>query len=216
MVGLIVVNGYLSDLQSYVTKPVLQPQIKTVADIYISPLTIMTQSQWKDYLLESKNYQEPHEDWDKKTLIVELQAFNAFTFNFNMSTAYVMNDLYLDMLMRIQQRLNMRGYYDTGVVVSRLLCTFPVSDALLFFDKINEVMHWLQSSGLFRRWLAEDFDKIEQQIRRIHRKRLERIKSNPELDFPTSVVYGWISSAIVLIIEIGWNKVGQLLSKRRR
>lgn len=41
-VGFVIVNGILSNLQSYVTRPVLQSQIKTFEDLYKAPIPVTT------------------------------------------------------------------------------------------------------------------------------------------------------------------------------
>lgn len=44
--GFIIVNGFLSSMQSHITQPVLRPQIKTIEDLYRSPIPIMSLNEY--------------------------------------------------------------------------------------------------------------------------------------------------------------------------
>ncbi|XP_037050323.1 uncharacterized protein LOC119084448 [Bradysia coprophila] len=208
-VGFIVVNGYLSDLQSYFTKPFLQPQLKTVTDIYNSPLTIAVSEDWADEVAEIVAHRSTHKDWTNKIRVIQRDKFSYQYWKFDTSTSYVMSAIDFDMMSRIQRRLNIRGFYDTGVTVLAYLLTFPVLDSFLFFDKLNEIIHWTYSSGLLYQWIRETFYQTEKIILTYNRKRLENQQQTVEvvqIDFSMIIIYGWIAGVIILIIEILWNK----------
>lgn len=209
-VGFIVVNGYLSDFQSYMTKPVLKPQIKTVADIYNSPLVIVTPVQMLRKLLDTINHRSTEEVWDEKIFIMEPASYRKQFYNFNHSQSYVINDRYFDMMLRIQRRLNVRGYYDTGTVVATSFSMFPISETVLFPDKRNEVILWLHSSGLFHRWMVQFFATTEKRIIAAHRKKIKNQQATSDvLEFPIFIAFGWIVGVIILFIEILWARARQ-------
>lgn len=210
-VGFVVVNGYLSNLQSYFTKPFLQPQIKTLDDVYNSPIKIAIPAEWANVFTETVASLSIEKDWSNKTIALRRTTFRNNMMNLNTSTAYVMDELDFRMISSIQRQLNVRGFYDTGITVQDSFLIYYVSEALLFFDRLNEIGHWTHSSGLFHRWLVAANGKIEKSVLMYHRNRLQNQQTDDvgEIDFPMFISYGWIASTIVFIVEIGWTKLVQ-------
>lgn len=76
--GLIFVNGILCALQSYVTRPLKQPQIDTIGDIYKSSLMIAARDRNEAINVLTEQFEE---DWtgrvnDDILNFMELSAFN--------------------------------------------------------------------------------------------------------------------------------------------
>lgn len=67
--GFVFINGILSNLQSYFYKPVLQPQIKTIEDLYNSAVPIVC---WHEYyqqlLIDELSVRTNFDDWDSKII----------------------------------------------------------------------------------------------------------------------------------------------------
>lgn len=204
-VGFIVVNGYLSNIQSYVTSPVLQPQMKTFDDIYNSPLNIAVPSELRDFFLEQVNLQSTDKDWSNKIVGIEKNYRTQFL-NFNTSTSYFMVDHNIEMLFEVQRQLGIRGFYDTGITVTNSLAVFLMLDSIIFYEKLNDIIHRTHSSGLLNQWQKEHFAELGQRV--LNHNRLKKQRSaEDEFEFPMFVVYGWIASSVFLLIEIVWSKV---------
>lgn len=215
-VGFVVANGYLSSLQSYFTKPILQPQLRTLHDIYNSPLTITVPPEYVDKFLEWLTYLSPHKDWNNKIIAISNNLISNQIRNFNTSTSYLMPDPQFRMILNVQRRLNIKGFYDTGVKVSNVLSVYQVSMRFKFFEKLNEIIHWTHSSGLLHRWFAESVDNTEKMVlaANLHRLISQQPDDVDKFEFPMFIVYGWIVSSGVLLIEIMLAKVkGGFLSR---
>lgn len=216
-VGFVVVNGYLSNLQSYVTKPVLQPQLTTISDIYNSPLKITAPphlAQMVQETVTNRSNRLPNEDWSKKIVSVDRKNFHQQILEVNTSTAYAMSGLDFGLLSRVQRRLKVRSFYDTGVTVTSSLSMFFMNDSFLFMEKFNEIIHLTHSSGLFNQWVKESFAGNEKKIVAYHLNKLRNQQAtDDEFEFPLLVVYGWIVSILVLIVEIMWSKISKLTVK---
>ena len=206
--GFIFANVYLSNLQSYLTKPVLQPQLKTLSDIYDSPLAIAVPPEYVDVVLDRVAYRSTHKDWRKKIVVIDDQNYITEISNFNTSISYLLDENDFNTLSRVQLRLNVRGFYDTGVTVSNSLLVFFVNESLLFFDKLNAIIHRLQSSGLNQHWLKLYYAGLEKAALAMNRS-LKDLQAEDRFEFPMIVVYGWIASIILLKTEISWIKLGQ-------
>lgn len=205
-IGLVVVNGFLSSLQSYLTKPALQPQLKTLADIYNSPLNITTPPHWLDEVVETVTFLSKHENWSDKVTSIEGDNYQLQIYNFNTSTSYLITDSEFKLMLNAQRRLNIRGFYDIGVTLSSTLCSFRVTNKFLFLDKLNEIIHWTITSGLLYRWFGENDEIVEKWVVKLNRNKLEHQPSADDFEFPMFMVYGWVVSTIVFIVEILWSK----------
>jgi len=74
--GFIIVNGILSTLQSYVTRPVLQPQINTIEDVYNSPFPILTpdEGNWYNTTIDSLTFLLNRSDWSDRVHAMSASA----------------------------------------------------------------------------------------------------------------------------------------------
>lgn len=131
-VGIVVVNGILSNLQSYVTDPFLQPQIKSIEDIYTSQFNIATESDNLAKLLtDLLNDLTEHKDWSKKIFSLGTDFFTQFL-TYNTSLSYL---TYLDdakIAFRAQTVLNIKGYYNPKIQIAHFLSGYYVNRKFLF------------------------------------------------------------------------------------
>lgn len=73
--GFVIVNGILSNLQSFITRPVMQPQTNTISDIYTLPFPIMTNDEfWAKRATNVLESLSNGRDWKGKILVVENEA----------------------------------------------------------------------------------------------------------------------------------------------
>lgn len=203
-VGFVVVNGYFSSLESYLAKPILRPQLRTVSDIYKSPLSIVTSLRHEQHVLERISYRLSREKWASKIVTIETENLLTQYYSFNTSTSYVISDHDYDTVLSVERMLNIRGFYDTGVTVSTSLCIFPVSTGLAFFDRLNENIHWRHSTGLLQLWWEKASEMAKKEILKINLHRKKQQQEDEEFEFPTFIIFGWIVSTVVFFIEICW------------
>lgn len=205
-VGFIMVNGILSNLQSYVTQPVLQPQIRTFDDLYSSSLNITIPSEyWRNRLLETATNQSKYQDWNDKISVMEYQQLFKQVQLFDISTAYLLGGSDVYALQKIQKLLGIRGYFNTEIQIANLLNLYPINENFLFFEKLNEIILRIHGAGLYVVWVRDLFAESENRIVVSNRERLEyqQVISDVEtFEFPMLIVYGWIAGSVVLVVEI--------------
>ncbi len=204
-VGLIIVNGILSNLQSYLTQPVLQPQIHTIEDIYKSPFPIVAMSEGeKNTATNALTILSKHKNWEDKIQVDPNVRLNAETFNRSLTFLTLSDDA--TMLLRIQKKLGIRGYHITEAHLNDYFDSYHVHKAFPFIERLNEIIRRLQSAGLYDEWKRrqDEFDEkkfIEEKFGSIQRRNGNEIKSFP---VPIFIAYGWIGGVILLVIEIIW------------
>lgn len=85
-----------------------------------------------------------------------------------------------------------------------------VNKEFLFFDRFNEIQHWMKSAGLIDFWI-EKFDREYYESYIIVKYNLEhptniRVVQVKGIDIPVFIIHGWVGGSILLIFEIIWNK----------
>lgn len=204
-VGFVVVNGILSSLQSYLTRPVLQPQIKTLEDIYNSPFPITAwRNYWKDVLTNELTRRTNYQNWENKTISLDDDQFKEQVHSYNTSISYFGDAGTVDYLLRGQKRLNIKGYYNPQIEIARHFVSYHLSDRFLFFDRINEITDRFRSAGLIEFWYRRGYNEYEYDIikRNIARLSYSKGKRFQEIKFPMFIVYGWIAGGCVFVAEI--------------
>lgn len=202
--GLIVVNGILSELQSYLTRPVIQPQINTIEDIYSSSFPIMTYGEHlKTVLTEALGNLTKYKDWSEKIFVLPLDEFTEHFISYNASESYFVTYKDIEHIQKAQKRLDIRGYHVPQINILGFYTSYFVNDKFLFFERLNEIMFLIKSSGLWELWWRNEDDY---QYDGIMKKNLENIK-NEENDierfpFPVFMFYGWSVSTVVFLIEV--------------
>lgn len=206
-VGFVIVNGMLSSLQSYVTQPVFQPQIKTLDDLYSSPLPISTMSDyWKDRMIDVVTNRSERNDWSDKIIGMDPDDFLDQINAYNMSTSYLVSSPDATLLLHAQKRLDIRGFYNTGIQIAGKHYTYTVSEKFIFFDRLNEMIHRMNSAGLYQQWVQKFFAFNERIIVENNKKKSierEEVDTN-QFEFPMIIVYGWIASVFVFVMEFLW------------
>lgn len=209
-VGLVIVNGILSNLQSHLTQPFMQPQINKIEDMYKQPLNIsISQKSIKTVVVNVLNNLSNVGNWSDKISVMEWQFMEPQITTFNSSISFVTTLAYAKALVRIQKLLNIRGYYITDLHINTRMAAYIVNDAFPFIDRFNEIVNWIRSAGLYEKWRREDFTDQDNYIilrnRRILRNQVEI--DTEQFPLPMFLVYGWCASIIVLIVEIIWKKM---------
>lgn len=199
--GLIIVNGILSALQSYLTRPILQPQIETFEDIKNSD----------SFYLHFDTYVVIKGEFSVEGGYADVSQLNDQIETFNRSIASGQFDQYAEMLVRVQKRLNIKGYYITTLDSngSPLLFCYSINSPCPFIEHFNGMVHRLFSSGLYQHWNEEHWYSKEQSILKKNREILEN-RGEEHIDsfeMPMFLYCGWIVSTIVFAIEIIWNKL---------
>lgn len=209
-VGFVFVNDILSNLQSYLTQPVIQPQINTFDDLYRSPFPIciekgISQKRLIDVLKVISN----HTDWRGKMLEMSYEQIEEHRNNFNKSISFIADEATANALLSVQKQLNIRGYHVVQILIEKNLDHFPVNKAFPFAERLNDIVHRIRSAGLYEKWEKEDNNF---NVTTLLKRHLEILRNNEESDdidrfpFPMIVVYGWISSVIAFVMEIiKWN-----------
>lgn len=204
-VGAVVVNGILSNLQSYLTRPVLQPQISTPEDIYSSMLPIFTWSNgWKTQLVKvlTNLTDSRFNNWDDRVAILLEDDFNSELGKFNRSASFLVDLTTANLLIAMQKRLEIKGFHNPQIRISNFLVAYRLSERFLFFGRLNEIIHRIKSAGLFDLWSRADDSKLAKFIK------VARDENDVDrFPIPMFIVYGWIASVIIFLVEIVWNQV---------
>lgn len=215
-VGLIAANVILSMLQCHLTSPSSQQQMNTVEDIYNSPFPILAHGKaWKDEVVDVLSNQMKFKDWDNKIVVMK-GGVRKYIERYNRTMSVLLESNAANILLRIQKRLSIKGYHNPHIQISDFLFTYKVHERFLFFDRLNEIIHRIQSAGLFDLWLRRDDAKKETRILNKNLKRLQNYEaaSIEDFEFPMIIVYGWLTGFAILIFEIIWKQ--HSISLRRR
>lgn len=210
-VGMVIVNGILSNLQSYLTRPIPQPQINTIDDLHKSGLLMYTY----DYYYANLSYNvlsnlSPHLDWTNRFFQAEdVTALYHEIMSFNRSFAFIEDLRYAKNLLKPQKRLNVRGYHIPQFYIYNYVCSYEVHPDFPFLERLNEIVHWVRNAGLYDLWWRIDYAGYNKEVLKYY---VKRFSTRKEIDInrfplPLLVVYGWCGSVIVFAIEIIWKKL---------
>lgn len=217
--GFVIVNGILSNLQSYLTRPIIQPQINTVDDIYRSPFRILTNDEY--WAKRATNILEnilEKGKWNEKVVKVDLEVLESNIYMYNTSISFLSKRLDANILLDVQKRLNIRGYHISQLHINKLPVSYPVHANFPFVERINEIIHWIQNAGLYIKWLEND---LSREAKRFYKK-CEHLKNRDEIDIegfpvPSLIFYGWFTGIVVFVIEILWKNLilSRMINKRK-
>lgn len=206
-IGLIIVNGILSNLKSHLTQPVLQPQINSIEEIYRSPFPIAAWEQgWKNLLVGALTNTTNHKDWNDKILALKEAEFFKQLQMYNASTSFLADQRYSQWVIQIQKRLNIKGFHNPKIQMFNYLVGYDIFYKFLFFERLHDVVLRIQSAGLWDIWWRKDYVGIRSKILERNGERLKDQDKNlvTNFEFPMLVVYGWLLSVVVFVIEIVW------------
>lgn len=206
-VGWVAVNGLLSTLQSYLTRPVYQPQIKTFEDVYRSELPILAgYVEWKDHLTDLLTNETTFTDWSERILVTDALTYAHTYATFNTSTSFFMDTNTAEIIVRAQKHMGMRGYYITQTKAFIYHVSYSVSDRFIFVERLNDIIHRIQSAGLYILWRKQTNNFYERYIYGEYAFKTEEITADDAFGFPMFIVYGWLAAVIVFVVEIIWKK----------
>lgn len=196
--GFVIANGFLSNLKSHITKPILQPDIDTVEELYMSSLPILVPN---DYWLgeQMRLLQNISSyNWRKrivntnKPLISLVRAKTSFS--------------YLEYGSIAIEVCKHHRYHIAKIPLQWIWFGYNVRYDFPFTERINEVILWAQAAGLYDQWWVGK--KAEHISRDAKGSQIE------SFSFPTFIVYGWVAGFIVLVMEIIWKKFEYLFTRR--
>lgn len=208
-VGMVLVNGILSNLQSYLTRPVAQPPINTIDDLHVSGLPIYTYEQpYADMGYNVLTNLSPHLNWSNRFFTLQASNFDEHKETFNRSAAFIEELSYAKTLLKIQKRLNVNGFHIPEFYLETCLCSYNINSDYPFLERFNEIVHRIKNAGLYALWLQLDNTVIENRISKLN---VEHLSAQKDIDIdrfplPMFIVYGWFASVIVFVFEIIWKK----------
>lgn len=242
--GLIFVNGILSSLQSYVTRPIMQSQIDTVDGLYNSPLPIYTVSEYKriqsplfvvnffffaNQLGTFWSTEVPnvlgnlsgHTDgWTSKVHLRKSSDLLPQIFAYNTTMSVLLFKTHVNVLLEHQKRMTIRGYHiPTQFYIFKFLSFYHVNNDFPFIERFNEIIQRLQSAGMYEKWTGELYDEVKSQVFSKNRSDYVTTSEETEIDsfpIPKFIIYGWTVGIMVLILEIISSKIATVMYVRRR
>lgn len=196
--GFVVVNVIWSMLQSYLTQPVFQPEINTIEDIYRSNMNILTWADsWKKIVHTVVQNRAPHDDWRDRILVVDINVIRTRRAKIDTSMLFLCDLDSALTVFRNQELLKKRGYrICRECEIFTQLAAHRVNEGFPFMDRFNDVIHRMQSAGLYQKWKRDYFEKVT--LKFVEETYLENVS------FPISIVYGWFASIILFMCEIIW------------
>lgn len=207
--GLVIVNGTLSAFQSYLTQPMIRPQIDTIEDIYESPFPIVTPSKyWASELPNVLGTASKHGNWTNKVHFRKNAELLPQIFTYNTTMSVLLFQTHVKILLEHQKRLNIRGYHmPTHFYILKFLSSYHVNVDFPFIERFNEIIHRLQSAGLYEKWTGELYSEVKDRVFSANRSDYMGTSDESEIEMfpmPKFIIVGWIVGMIVLIFEIVW------------
>lgn len=191
--GFVLFNGFLSNLKSHFTQPIIQPQIDTLEDYYKSGLSISTPNDfWRKKVIQLLNSLSKYDDWDDRMrennsseVIRQIVTDSKFSFFEYESTA--------------KGICKYKKYHITKIQLQWIWFSYNVRYDFPFTEHVNEVIQWVRCAGLYNKWWMDlDEEKLW--------KYGGQESQAESFSMPIFIVYGWIASAAVFIVEIIWKK----------
>lgn len=210
--GLIVMNGIVSIFQSYITSPIYKPQIKSIAQLYASPVPILVNDlEWKDKIIEILEDVSQHSGWRDKVHGTQLDQLVDTIYSFNKSHAFFVFDYDAKMFLETQRRLDSKAYYLLSeTFFGRYLVSFQIRPNFPFTESISDIVHRLNGAGLIDKWTEKRYeDKVKGLWERNFNLQFKSGNESSDSEFavPTVVWCGWLASGIVFVFEVLWNKI---------
>lgn len=206
LAGFVIINIILSILTSFLTRPMDQPELNTFADIERSPFPVMVPTQKNvDQLVEDFKHIW-NIDWSHKIASSSFDEFLRQILSFNTSICFVYFGSKVKNLLEHQKRLNIRGFRIPTQTISQTIFCYVVPVDYPLKHCFNEIIQWIMNAGLYWKWTDESyFEFVEKGYFSKTVNGAER--SGEKYYVPMFIVYGWIGSGFVFIIEIVWNRI---------
>lgn len=152
--GFIFVNGFGSNFQSYLTRPVQQSQINTMEELYKSHVPILCFDDWWSRAVTWLTNLTKHTEWDRKLIPMGVSALISSAEGFNTSYSYSYLRHLAEQIVDVQKRLNILGFHLPQEDLSKSLCSYLVTNRFPFIERMNNILHLTRSSGLYDYWLV--------------------------------------------------------------
>lgn len=162
---------------------------------------------FRSTLIEVLSNRSSYTDWGKKIFVLNKTILDEQRRLFNTSVMYFTQLDGADRLIRVQRKLRIRGYFIAQRDIDHRLLCFIVNEEFQFLERLNEIFHRIQSSGLYALWIRHDDIGRENLIVQKNLKRLKNEQNSTIREsesFPMFIVYGWIASGVLLLAEIIW------------
>lgn len=212
--GLVIVNGILSNLQSYLIQPVSPSQADTPEEVHNQALSILVNPGWKDHIYTELAGRTSFTDWSERIFEIEKERVMEAIITYNRSVAFIASPDDAAKFIRAQKLLSIIGYHRTPIEFSTQFYTYHISYRFLFLQRLNEIIHRILNSGLFNFWMRKESERLERLILNTNFYRLLEDQTDPnQVAFPMFIIYGWIAGVIVFLLEIFWTKLKICLIK---
>lgn len=207
LAGFIIVNILLSVLTSYLTQPMSQPELDTFSDIERSPFPVMVPSKYQIPHLIQTVKQDWGVDWSHKLIATDTtDKFFKEILSFNTSVCFIYFGTKARNLLIHQKRLHIRGYRVPADTISRTAFGYVVRHDYPLKECFNEIIHAITSAGLYWKWRDDSYFEFVKQG--FFRNAIDDDGGRvDEVSAPTFILYGWMGSVMVFIMEIAWHRI---------
>lgn len=207
--GLITVNGILSLLKSFLTSPIIQPQIDTAEDLSNSPFFIYTTDEyWVGIISETLTTLFPNVNWSDKMRTMKIDLLRQERKTVNTSKAFLNGLGNAKTLLSVQKKLKIRGYHIPRMRLGFMHGTYLLNkEDFPFMERMNEIVHRLCHSGIWELWNAihlHDFERHAIQLNSANLGKIEDANNNDHIEMLKFIVSCWIASTVVFAFEIIW------------
>lgn len=207
-IGFIIVNGILSSLQSYLTRPYMQHPINTIEDIYKAKLPIVnTNPLLIHHAIQVFNNMTKRNDWKDRLHVQNGQKMEQEIRKMNKSMSFIWPHYRATILQDFQKRINVRGYRISNIRFFKYVGSYPINGHFPFTQRINEIINRIRSSGLHQKWWKETQTMIVRDEVFLNRVPVNTAIDTQSFAVPEFIVYGWILSLLVFVFEIIWKNV---------
>ncbi len=211
-VGLVAVNGIMSTVLSYVTLPTYLNQIKTLNDLYkSSSVPLFVEEHVSGMVIKQLTNLSGHGGWEDRVRAKSQREIKQQLRLLNNNMAFANDQDNSKLMLEVQKRLDVEVFYMLAEpYLQKRLHTINTHKFFVFNDYLNDMVHHLQSGGLFGKWYDEfDRDSVASTLK-LYVNFQKRIVEDSDLEkIPTIVWCGWIASVMAFICEIIWKNTGQ-------
>lgn len=217
LAGFVNINVLLSILTSYLTRPMDQPELNTFADIERSPFPVLVPAKKNMEQLLVRFKDKFNMDWHHKmTYTTSMDDFFHQILTFNTSICFVYIGSKVRNLLEYQKRLNIRGFRMPSQFISQTVYSYLAPVDCPLKDCFNEHIQWIMNAGLYWKWTDESYyEFVERDYFPERRQVMADERGSEKYYVPIFIVYGWIGSVLVFLIEIVWGRF-ELRRKKRQ
>lgn len=166
------------------------------------------QADFQILLIELLSYRTKQTDWNTKIFYMDKATLDEQRRLYNLSAMYLTQQDSAKRLIRVQKKLQIRGYHIAEKGIFQTIICYLVNEEFQFLERVNEILHWIRSSGLYDLWYRQEDILREKIILKKNVKCLVVIDESNDNSFsmPMFLVYGWFASTILLFVEMIWFK----------